>query len=314
MDVVSIRAVSRSLWREVGLYVAAASAPVGVLAFVAHIAGGLADAPWVPPVAMLMPMVAAIVVQRFVAHRPILRADGLGIRIGRLSVTLLAFPIVAALVIAAFAIGGAIDPAAIKSAATLAGGNLRLALPDLGGPFATLGVGLLITIFIAPVVNLPLMLGEEVGWRGFLTPRLVALLGKRGVVVAGVIWAAWHLPMIALGYNYPQHPVLGFAVFVPLCVALSILFTAFANAGRSVLAAAIAHGVLNQVATFMMVAFVVEARWIDWLQAPTGLAALAVFAGPAAWIYVRRPDLLVARPITAGGKRGPVRPLSPAAA
>jgi membrane protease YdiL (CAAX protease family) len=46
-------------------------------------------------------------------------------------------------------------------------------------------------------------LGEEIGWRGFLVPRFVALWGFAGGALAvGVVWCAWHVPLILLGdYN-----------------------------------------------------------------------------------------------------------------
>lgn len=48
------------------------------------------------------------------------------------------------------------------------------------------------------VVSL-LALGEEVGWRGYMQPRLTARYGvTHGVVLAAAIWAAWHVPL-ALG-------------------------------------------------------------------------------------------------------------------
>lgn len=38
-------------------------------------------------------------------------------------------------------------------------------------------------------------LGEEMGWRGFLYPRLIPRLGWFGAaIVVGVIWGVWHLP------------------------------------------------------------------------------------------------------------------------
>jgi hypothetical protein len=38
-------------------------------------------------------------------------------------------------------------------------------------------------------------LGEEMGWRGFLYPRLLARLGWLGAaIIVGLIWGLWHLP------------------------------------------------------------------------------------------------------------------------
>ena len=44
------------------------------------------------------------------------------------------------------------------------------------------------------VVSL-LAFGEEVGWRGYMQPRLTARYGtSRGVMLGAAIWAAWHVP------------------------------------------------------------------------------------------------------------------------
>ena len=44
--------------------------------------------------------------------------------------------------------------------------------------------------------------GEEIGWRGFLVPELAKVLPFTGVaLVSGLIWAAWHYPIIAVVYR-----------------------------------------------------------------------------------------------------------------
>jgi membrane protease YdiL (CAAX protease family) len=37
--------------------------------------------------------------------------------------------------------------------------------------------------------------GEEFGWRGYLLPRLMPLGQNWAILVSGVIWACWHLPL-----------------------------------------------------------------------------------------------------------------------
>lgn len=51
--------------------------------------------------------------------------------------------------------------------------------------------------------------GEEIGWRGFVHGELRGLGFWRNTLVTGLLWLGWHLPLLALGYGYPQHPGLG---------------------------------------------------------------------------------------------------------
>lgn len=46
-------------------------------------------------------------------------------------------------------------------------------------------------------------LGEEIGWRGFLVPRLVAAHGfVVATLITGIIWSFWHVPLILFSsYN-----------------------------------------------------------------------------------------------------------------
>ena len=59
-------------------------------------------------------------------------------------------------------------------------------------------------------------LGEEVGWRGFLQPRLQghhSLLVAAGLV--SLPWALWHLPLFGISPSYRAIPLMGFVGFAP---------------------------------------------------------------------------------------------------
>jgi membrane protease YdiL (CAAX protease family) len=45
-------------------------------------------------------------------------------------------------------------------------------------------------------------LGEELGWRGFLLPRMIAGDVPHPYLASGIVWAVWHLPLIAFGGFY----------------------------------------------------------------------------------------------------------------
>lgn len=73
--------------------------------------------------------------------------------------------------------------------------------------------------------SLTTALGEEIGWRGFLTPALVARLGfTGGALVTGAIWAAWHLPILLFAdYNAGTPWWFAMPCFVVLVLASSVV-------------------------------------------------------------------------------------------
>ena len=107
----------------------------------------------------------------------------------------------------------------------------------------------------APFINIIPCLGEEAGWRGFLTPRLKARFGRvKGLLLAGVIWGVWHWPVIILaGYEYGLEywgaPVLGPLLFCVITTALGILLSLLYEKVGSVWICALAHGAFNAFAS-----------------------------------------------------------------
>jgi membrane protease YdiL (CAAX protease family) len=90
-------------------------------------------------------------------------------------------------------------------------------------------------------------LGEEIGWRGFLTPRLVSRFGfVPGSLMVGLIWGAWHLPLV-LGADYNAATPAWFAVtcFMVMVCALCVIVTYFRMRSGSVWPCAILHASHN---------------------------------------------------------------------
>ena len=103
----------------------------------------------------------------------------------------------------------------------------------------------------APFVNMLPCLGEEAGWRGFLTPRLTERFGRgRGLLLSGAIWGVWHWPVIIFagyeyGFGYWGAPVLGPLLFCVVTTALGILFSFLYDKAGSIWICALAHGAFN---------------------------------------------------------------------
>ena len=102
-------------------------------------------------------------------------------------------------------------------------------------------------LFIGSAFTLPLTIGEEYGWRGYLLPRLLPLGEARGTFVLAVIWGLWHVPILLIGLNYPGQFVWAvLPVFVVSVTLTAFPFTwVYVASGGSVLVAAVMHGVLN---------------------------------------------------------------------
>jgi membrane protease YdiL (CAAX protease family) len=82
-------------------------------------------------------------------------------------------------------------------------------------------------------------LAEEAGWRGFALPRLQERYSAlRASVILGVLWFGWHVPQ----YFVPGTTMIPFPIFLPICIALAVLFTWFYNnTGGSLVATVLAH-------------------------------------------------------------------------
>lgn len=94
-------------------------------------------------------------------------------------------------------------------------------------------------------------LGEELGWRGFALPRMLAVCSPRwpgrtmtSGLVLGIIWAVWHLPAFFIS-GTPQQ---GFALplFLVGALALSMIATwLFVRTSGSVLLSIVLHRMAN---------------------------------------------------------------------
>src|SRR5918996_1844929 len=116
----------------------------------------------------------------------------------------------------------------------------------LGGPALSLGMPLLgAAIFFGFSIFPGSALGEEIGWRGYVLPRLQSRMSALSAsLFLAPIWALWHLPLWLTGA--PGRTPLIYAGFVLSAFALSVLLTwVYNSTGGSLLLVVLLHATVN---------------------------------------------------------------------
>lgn len=139
-------------------------------------------------------------------------------------------------------------------------------------------------LMVIPVALLGgLLLGglEEIGWRGYLQPRLQDRIpALTANIIIGLVWALWHAPLFFL--ESTSHASFSPLWFTIHAVALSVIMAWIYNAtGGSLLLVVAFHGAVN--------------GWYDWVIAGLAPDAVVGFLKPAgvllalvaAWLVIR---------------------------
>jgi uncharacterized protein len=94
-------------------------------------------------------------------------------------------------------------------------------------------------------------LGEEPGWRGFLTERLLPTQGRlRATLWVALLWSVWHLPLfwLSTGMAALARPMLIGWLFALFCGAFVLAQVCIAT-GHSILCVALRHAHYNLAVT-----------------------------------------------------------------
>ncbi|MCJ1655339.1 CPBP family intramembrane metalloprotease [Staphylococcus sp. NRL 16/872] len=148
------------------------------------------------------------------------------------------------------------------------------------------GVPALISLLIPLALNLTVgiifsiiaYLGEELGWRAFMYPQLTKLGLTKGLIIGGIIWGLWHLPLILMGHNYPNHPILGNIMMILMCMPLGIiLYYSYIKSG-SIFVPAIMHGIFNQFSSTLTIFSIKESQFDPLIYGSTGIIGIIILS------------------------------------
>jgi membrane protease YdiL (CAAX protease family) len=258
---------------------------------------------------MSTPAVAALVVVFFV-ERPAHKAKALGLvpvrPVGRLiRYLVLALVVPVGLILIALPVGsllGVYDADFVNFSGFREILDVRLAetgsAPALMIPIETLVLLQLVTVVLGAFINAIPAFGEELGWRGWLLPKLMPLGAIPAILISGVMWGLWHAPLVLLGYNYPTASgALGVIMMIGMCIIVGAIFGWLRLRSESVWPAALAHGAFNAAAGFSFI-MAAAGSTVDTTQ--------ATILGWSGWIV---PLIVVVVLVSTGQFRAPAQPV-----
>lgn len=235
---------------------------------------------------MYVPALTVLGLYYFKFKKPIFKGGNLGFNFKGLKYWIIAPVLLAGLSFLSYAIGYFFNPTMFDTYA-----NIKEGLADKGFLWAdSVVLGLLaiavLNSIIGSLLNIPMFIGEELGWRAFMTPRLLKLYTPPvAFLIGAAIWALWHAVMIAEGLNYPSlHPILGLFLMTVFCFPLGIIIQYLYAKSKSVFVAALAHAALNK--STMTMSFVFAKDSYDTsLYGPTGVIGIILFSIVAIYLY-----------------------------
>jgi membrane protease YdiL (CAAX protease family) len=145
-------------------------------------------------------------------------------------------------------------------------------------------------LVLGSLINIPaLVFTEELGWRGYLHFLWRPSGFWRTSLATGAIWGVWHAPAIYFyGLNYPDHREIGIPIFIGFCTLLGPIMTFVRDRGRSVIAPAILHGMINATAGYATLALTNSA--FPWAGV-VGIGGIVALALGVAAVALSRPGL-----------------------
>jgi membrane protease YdiL (CAAX protease family) len=122
--------------------------------------------------------------------------------------------------------------------------------PDGSGPrVALLAGGVVQAVIIVTLITWPLALGEEIGWRGYMLPRLIDAGVPHPLAASGVIWGCWHAPLVLGGIYYADSPsrLLAAALLIVSTTAGGVIYAWFWLDTGSIWPCVVLHAAWNAV-------------------------------------------------------------------
>lgn len=130
-------------------------------------------------------------------------------------------------------------------------------------------------------------LGEEIGWRGYLLPKLSRLGAVRAALLCGLLHGLWHLPMILLTpfYHGEGNRWIVIPLFLLMLTLGGVFYSYLRLTSNSLWPVALGHGAFNTFWTlFTTLAVPTSPLWMEYLSGESGVITLVLAILAVVWL------------------------------
>jgi membrane protease YdiL (CAAX protease family) len=105
-----------------------------------------------------------------------------------------------------------------------------------------------LTTFVGVFPSAFFAAGEEIGWRGYMLTRLIDAGVPRPVLVSGLIWGLWHIPLVLAGvYVAGSSPIVSAALLMVSVTSMGFVIARMRLETGSIWPAIVLHGAWNSI-------------------------------------------------------------------
>lgn len=165
---------------------------------------------------------------------------------------------------------------------------------DLPSPFI---IGLLSKMSLGFLLTCIPVLGEEIGWSGFLTPKLLKITSVPVTsLIVGVFWAVWHFPAIIGGfYGYGTPLWVALPGFTLVLIGDSFIRTILVSKSKSLWTGVVLHASGNTILMGIFFEMTVRKDYAAYIVSETGIftGIVCIAVAIAFWkVMIKKPDII----------------------
>jgi uncharacterized protein len=158
---------------------------------------------------------------------------------------------------------------------------------------ATFGVMIPMLATLGVIGSMANALGEEIGWRGFLLPRLTSRFGFTIVCfISGLVWAVWHYPgLLWSDYNAGTNPKYALTCFTLMVIADAFIMGWVRLKSGSLWPCALLHASHNLFIQAILDEMTAPAGRTLYYTTEFGCGLVVTVGAVAAYLWTRRGEL-----------------------